>query len=213
MPISNLSHDEVSRIYGPWTPRRPVDAAELFAGYQGHWWVAGGWAIEAFSGVERHHSDLDLSIPRSELSLLRSHVAGQVDLWTADQDTLRVLIPEDAGHDDHRLSDSCENVWARKSGGDPWEYDIILMNTVDERWVYKRDARITLPLDEIVWTQGGVRYLRPEIQLLHKSAGLRPKDQADFAAAWPVLDAQSRRWLRKAIELTHPSHRWLSAMS
>jgi hypothetical protein len=122
-----------------------------------------------------------------------------------------VLIPEDTGHDDDRLPDSCENVWARNGGGDPWEYDIILMSTVDDRWVYKRDARTTLPLDEIVWTQDGISYLRPEIQLLHKAAGLRPKDQADFEAVWPVLDSEGRRWLREALELTHPNHPWLSA--
>jgi hypothetical protein len=144
--------------------------------------------------------------------LLRRHLAGRIDLWAADQDTLRVLLPDDVGRDDDRLPGRCENVWARRSGGDPWEYDIILMDTVDGRWVFKRDDRTTLPLDEIIWTQNDVNYLRPEIQLLHKAAGLRPKDQADFDAVWPVLGSEGRRWLRKALELTHPNHRWLSAM-
>jgi hypothetical protein len=162
--------------------------------------------------VKRQHGDLDPSIPRSELPLLRRHLAGRIDLWAADQDTLRVLLPDDVGQDDDRLPSRCENVWARRSGGDPWEYDIILMDTVDGRWVFKRNDRTTLPLDEIIWTQNGVNYLRPEIQLLHKAAGLRPKDQADFDAVWPVLGSEGRRWLRKALELTHPNHRWLSAM-
>jgi len=212
VPISDLSHDEVSRIYGPWKPRTPADVVELFRGYQGRWWIAGGWAIEAYSGIKREHGDLDPSIPRAELSLLRRHLAGRIDLWAADQDTLRILIPQDVGSDDERLPPSCENVWARKSGGDPWEYDIILMDTADDRWVYKRDPRTSLPLDEIVWTKDAVPYLRPEIQLLHKAPGLRPKDQADFEAVWPILDPQSRRWLRESLELTHPGHPWLSAM-
>lgn len=213
MPVSNLHHAELVRVYGPWRPRAPADVATLFDGYEGHWWIAGGWAIEAFSGVERPHGDIDPSVPRSELPLLRRHLAGRLDLWCADQETLRVLLPDDIGDDDHLLADSCENVWARNSGGDPWEYDIILMSTVGDDWVFKRDERTTLPLDRIVWSRGGINYLQPEVQLLHKAAGLRPKDQADFEAVCPGLSLERRRWLRDAIELTHPDHRWLSALS
>lgn len=212
MPVNSLDHDELTRIYGPWLTRSPEDVAELFADYEGRWWISGGWAIEAFSGVGRDHGDVDPSIPRGEFPLLRRYLAGRIDLWSADQETLRVLLPDDVGADDHLVPDSCENVWARNSGGDPWEYDIILMGTVDDRWVFKRNDRTSLPLDEIVWTQDGVRYLRPEIQLLHKAAGLRPKDQADFDAVRPVLDSQSRQWLRNAIGRTHPGHKWLAAM-
>ncbi len=99
MPAQDLSHDEIERLYGAWVPRTPADAAALFAGYPGRWWVAGGWAIEAFTGVRRDHGDLDPSIPRSELSLLRRHLAGRLDLWAADQGTLRPLLPEDVGDD------------------------------------------------------------------------------------------------------------------
>lgn len=210
MPIANLSKDEINRIYGPWLARTPADAAELFAEYRGRWWIAGGWAIQAFTRVERQHSDLDPSIPRHELQLLRRHLAGRIDLWAADQETLRVLLPDDVGDD--RLPESCENVWARNGGGSPWEYDVILMSTVQDTWVFKRDSRVTRPIDEIVWVKDGINYLRPEIQLLHKARGLRAKDQEDFDAAWPVLDAKHQHWLRKAIELTQPNHPWLSAM-
>ena len=210
MPIGALSHDEITRIYGPWLERTPADIAELLAEYPGRWWIAGGWAIEAFTGVKRHHSDLDPSIPRHELPLLRRHLAGRIDLWAADQETLRVLIPGDIGDD--QLPSSCENVWARSSGGDPWEYDIILMSVTEDTWVFKHDSRITRPVDEIVWTLDGIDYLRPEIQLLHKARGLRAKDQEDFDAAWPVLDVNDQRWLRDAIELTQPDHPWLATM-
>lgn len=210
MPISELSHDEIDRIYGPWLPRTPGDAARLFDGYPGRWWIAGGWAIEAFTGVKRPHGDLDPSIPRHELPLLRRHLAGKIDLWSADQDTLRILLPGDVDHD--AIADSCENVWARSSGGDPWQYDIILMSLTDDTWVFKKDVRVSRPVDEIVWQLDGVPYLRPEVQLLHKSGGCRPKDQADFDATWPLLDAADRHWLREAIELTHPGHHWLEPL-
>lgn len=210
MPVSELTHDELVRIYGPWLPRTPSDAALLFEGYPGRWWVAGGWALEAFTGVSRPHDDLDPSIPRHELPLLRRHLAGRFDLWSADQETLRILLPGDVDRDS--LAESCENVWARGSGGEPWEYDIILMGVTDDTWVFKRDARISRPVEEIVWSVDGVPYLRPEVQLLHKAGGRRPKDQSDFDATWPVLDQADRCWLRDAIELAHPGHRWLGVL-
>jgi hypothetical protein len=206
-----LSQDELHRLYGPWVKRTPADAAELFAGYGGRWWIAGGWAIEAFTGIERPHGDLDPSIPRHDLPLLRRHLVGRIDLWAADQEILRVLLPGDVDIDDE-LPARCENVWARASGGDPWEYDIVLMGVTEDRWVFKRDARVSRPIEEIVWTRDGIAYLRPEIQLLHKARGLREKDQADFDAAWPLLDGEDRRWLREALELTQPDHPWLATM-
>lgn len=213
MPVSNLSHDEITRLYGPWLTRTPADVAQLFDGYPGRWWIAGGWAIEAFTGVRRDHGDIDPSIPRHELPRLRRHLAGQMDLWAADQETLRLLLPEDTPDDaDEDLPETCENVWARRSGADPWQYDIILTRVRPDTWVFKRDPRITRPLAEIVWSRDGINYLRPEIQLLHKARGLRPKDQADFDAAWPLLDPDDQAWLRDAVTLTQPDHPWLSAM-
>lgn len=214
MPASTLTKDEIRRIYGPWLVRTPAEAAALFADYPGRWWIAGGWAIEAFSGVSRPHSDLDPSIPRSELPLLRRHLAGAIDLWAADQETLRVLLADDIGENggQDQLPDDCENVWARRSGADPWEYDIILMNAEQDRWVYKRDSRISRPLDEIVWRKDGIEYLRPEIQLLHKAPGLRDQDRSDFEAAGPLLDTEARHWLRNALQLTLPGHPWLAAL-
>lgn len=209
MPADQLDHDEIVRIFGPWLPRRPADSVKLFEGYPGRWWIAGGWAIEAFTGIARDHADLDPSIPRHELPLLRRHLAGRIDLWSADQDTLRVLFPQDA---DQTLPESCENVWARTGGANPWQYDIILMGLTADTWTFKRDQRISRPVGDIVWTKDGISYLRPEIQLLHKARGLRPKDQADFEAAWPLLGSVAQRWLRESVRLTQPEHPWLSSM-
>ncbi|MDQ0678540.1 hypothetical protein QFZ30_001922 [Arthrobacter pascens] len=69
-----LDHNEIVRLYGPWPHRTPADAVDLFSGYPGLWWIAGGWAIEAFAGIPRPHGDLDLSIPRSDVGLLREHL-------------------------------------------------------------------------------------------------------------------------------------------
>ncbi|MCW2738682.1 hypothetical protein [Nocardioides sp.] len=200
-------HDEIVRLYGPWLARTPQDAAALFEGYAGPWWIAGGWAVEAFTDVARGHDDVDPSIPRSDVAGLRRHLSGRLDVWQADDGSLRPMVePEDT------LSDTCENLWLRASGADPWEYDVILMHTTSTTWTFKRDPRISLPLSEITWTRDGIAYLRPEVQLLHKARGLRPKDQADFEACAPLLESGPRTWLRSALSMAHPGHAWIDAL-
>ncbi len=215
MPVSELSGDELIRLYGPWAGRTPADAARLLAGYPGPWWIAGGWAIEAFTGVRRHHGDLDLEVLRADLPLLRQHLAGRLDVWTADDGALRPLLPSDDlhGEADTVLPVGCGQVWVRPSGAEPWEYDILLMTGDRNTWEFKRDRRIRLPLTDISWSRDDVHYLRPEIQLLLKARGLRPKDQRDFDAALPLLSRESLVWLRESLELVHPGHPWLAALT
>ena len=200
-----LNHDELVRLYGPWRARTPQDVAELFKGYSGRWWIAGGWAIEAFTNVPRPHDDVDPSIPRSDVAALHQHLSGRLDVWQADDGSLRPMVTQA-----DPLSKTCENLWLRSSGADPWEYDVILMGATSTTWAYKRDARISLPLEEILWAREGIPYLRPEVQLLHKAPGLRQKDQADFDACVRLLEPKRQAWLRTALSVAHPGHPWLS---
>lgn len=192
------------RLYGPWAARTPDDVSALLDGYDGLWWIAGGWAIEAFTGVPRPHGDIDPSIPRSDVPRLCRHLAGRFDVWQADKGALRPMLDADDA-----LPTTCGNLWLRPGGAAPWEYDVILMDVASSTWTYKRDRRITLPLGEILWESNGLSYLRPEVQLLHKAPGLRQKDRADFDACAPLLDSEQRRWLRAALETAHPGHEWL----
>jgi hypothetical protein len=136
---------------------------------------------------------------------LHDHVSGRLDVWQADDGALRPLVNRD-----DVLSRTCGNLWLRPSGADPWEFDVILMDATSATWTYKRDARISLPVDEILWNRDGIPYLRPEVQLLHKAPALRPKDQADFDACLPLLEPAPRDWLRAAVSIAHPRHPWLS---
>lgn len=86
------------------------------------------------------------------------------------------------------------------------------MHVTGDTWIYKRDSRISRPVEEILWHVDGIPYLRPEVQLLHKAGGFRPKDQVDFDATWPLLEPADRHWLREALELTRPGHRWLDVL-
>lgn len=202
-----MHHDEVVRLYGPWRARTPQDAAELLDGYGGRWWIAGGWAIEAFTGMSRPHDDVDPSILRSDVHALRQHLSGRLDVWQADDGALLPLVgPTDS------LTPTCENLWLRASGADPWEYDVILMDATATSWTYKRDARIGLPLDQILWEREGITYLRPEVQLLHKAARPRAKDEVDLDACLPLLGPGPQEWLRTALNLAHPGHPWLGKL-
>ncbi|GAA1118688.1 nucleotidyltransferase domain-containing protein [Arthrobacter flavus] len=203
-----LDHEEIIRLYGPWHHRTPSDAAELCNEYSGLWWIAGGWAIEAFTGKQRPHSDLDVSIPRSDVALLRQHVMSRLEVWAANKGTLWPLI----GEVDEPLPSTFGNLWLRASGAEPWEYDVILMDATDSVWTYKRDTRIHRLTEDILWTRDSINYLWPEIQLLHKAPGLRPKDQADFESCLPLLESADRRWLRSAMEVAHPEHPWLNEL-
>ena len=47
--------------WGPWEPASPAEVAEIFAGCQVCWWIAGGHAIELAAGRPvREHGDIDV---------------------------------------------------------------------------------------------------------------------------------------------------------
>lgn len=212
MTVNSLRKDEFERLYGPWAGLTPADVAALFDGYPGVWWVAGGWALEAFTGVSREHEDTDASVLRSDLALLRRHLAGRLDVWTAAGGALRPLLPGDApdGAADDVLPQGCGQVWTRRAATEPWELDILLAPGSAQEWVYKRDLSLRMPMADALWERDGISYLQPEIQLLYKAKGLRAKDQVDFDNTLPHLDGRRRAWLSAALERTLPGHPWLT---
>ncbi|MBD2759570.1 hypothetical protein IEE94_08605 [Yimella sp. cx-573] len=215
MGVNELSDEEFTALYGQWANRTPQDVKEFFEGYGGLWWIAGGWALEAFTGVRRSHDDIDPSVLSAELPLLRRHLAGKLHAWAASSGSLTPLLPEDApdAAAEDVLPAGAGQLWARRSAADPWEYDILLAPGSRDEWIYKRNNTIRLPMAEAVWEQDGIRYLQPQIQLLYKAKGLRTKDQADFAATLPHLDGRRRDWLQDALERTIPDHPWIDSLS
>lgn len=207
MGIQDLDKDEFTRLYGAWKAHTPEAVAELFDGYSGLWWVAGGWAIEAFTGIPREHEDTDAGVLLCELDLLRSHLDKHgLDVWAASSGSLTPVLPGEPMD----VPGGTNQVWTRRSAADPWEFDLMLSPGTPETWAYRRDPSITLPMDEALWWADGIRYLRPEIQLLYKAKSRRPKDEADFRAAAPRLEPARREWLRDALARTIPGHPWIT---
>jgi hypothetical protein len=196
------------RLYGPWAPQTPSGAAELLGGLTAPWWISGGWAIEAFSGVERRHEDVDVTIFRADVGRLRHHLSGTHDLWAAGSGTLRPLTDERP-----RAPRWAGQVWIREHARAPWVLDVQLNAGRRDRWVFKRDPSVVRRLDEATWVAAdGIRYLRPELVLAHKARHARVKDDADLEATLPLLDQASRAWLTAFVSDTVPGHRWLERL-
>ncbi|WP_285664660.1 nucleotidyltransferase domain-containing protein [Actinorhabdospora filicis] len=192
-------------IYGPWAAPDPAGAAALLAGAPFRWWVAGGWALDAFTGVSRFHEDIDVVVLRRDLPAIREFFAGR-HLWTAHAGAIRPLLPE------WELEEEREQLWLRDDAYSPWLLDVLLTPDDGERLLFKRDHAIGLPLERAGWERDGVRYLAPELALLYKARMMREKDEHDFAAAEPGLTTAARSWLRESIERHLPGHGWLQRL-
>lgn len=197
------------RLYGDWAVVTPADAAALLDGIGIPWWVAGGWALEAYAGVARLHDDMDIAFFGVDLPALRAHFAGTHHLWSAGDGALRPITDERP-----ELADGAEQLWVREHAQAPWVLDL-LANPGDARgWVFKRDPAVVRPLAEVTWLDAdGVRHLNPEIVLAYKAKLDRPKDRADLDSVLPTLDGPAREWLRTTVERLHPGHAWLPRLS
>ncbi len=199
---ARLGEEEFQRIYGPIDPLTPVEARDVLAGLDAPWWVAGGWAIEAFTGVSRHHEDIDLSVFRRDLPALRRHLGDRFHLWSASDGGLLHLASGRA------MPEDSEQVWFREHALAPWRGEVLLNADVEGRWRSKRDASFVAPLDDVTWVRDGIRYLRPELVLVHKVASGRAKDDADLDAALPLLDEAGRDLLARFVAEHAPGHPW-----
>jgi hypothetical protein len=162
-----------------------------------------------FLGEEtRPHDDIDVLILRRDNSRVRTALAG----WDAHAaDPPGTLRPWPVGEP---LPFAVHDVWCRVSAGEPWRFQLMIDNTEGDDWIYRRDERIRRPISQLDGPASteGRRVLAPEIQLLYKSKGLRPKDQADFDAVLPALRPEQRQWLRDALTIESPSHTWLPGL-
>lgn len=175
------------------------DAVATFAGAPLRWWIAGGHALEMHAGRSwRDHDDIDVGVCRVEAGQLRTVLAGW-DVHVAAAGELRPWHGESLDADRHE-----NNLWCRQDPDGPWVLDVTVGEGDAGRWVYRRDPSIELPWEHVVLRDGqGVPYLAPEVQLLYKAKGMRPKDD-DARAVVPLLGAAGRARLRGWLDADHP---------
>ncbi len=196
-------------LYGAFEALDLDGARRFFDGFDRPWWLVGGWAIEAFTGVRREHADIDVSMLACDVPALREFVGDRWHLWTITDGALRPMtdqypdLPEPDGQ-----------IWVRRDAASPWVMDLPVTPDQDGRWRNKKLPEHVAPLEEVTWmTDDGVRVLNPEIVLLFKARLERSKDARDLGHTWPLLDEHRRSWLRDAVRRLFPDHAWLELMS
>jgi hypothetical protein len=192
-----------------------LEVAEALGNLRAPFYFAGGWAIDLHLGrVTREHHDIDALVMRRDHLML--HKALQ-------QFSLKKIIPHPDGMPNRgtivewppgeRLEQPVHQVNAYRAGESEPAFQVMLAESSDGEWIFRRNPDVRMPISKMgfhpLW---GLPYLAPEIVLLFKAKHLEARDRADFDHALPVLSADARRWLRDAIEKTHPGHEWLKVV-
>ncbi len=205
-PEEQAEEDAFLALYGDWAALTPPEVAELLQGFDRPWWIVGGWAVEAASGVAREHEDVDVSMRACDVPALYEHLKGEWHVWNNNEGTIHPLSDE---HPHAR--EPANQLWLRRNAASPWVMDVILIADRDGRWVSRRDPEHVAQVDEVTWLHSdGIRYQRPEIVLLHKAFAARRKDERDLRVTWPALDDAGRLWLAEQVGRLYPDHPWLA---
>jgi hypothetical protein len=190
-----------------WAAWRPEEIARRLAGVAAPWYVAAGWSIDLFLGEERReHEDLEIAVPADRFDEIVAALAGFELFVVGDGLAWPLATAGDALTAHHQT-------WVREPATGLWRVDVFREPADGETWICRRDARVRMPYGELIARTGdGIPYVRPEVALLFKAKGMRPKDEGDFAAVLPRLGPGERRWLAEAVELVHPGHPWLARL-
>ncbi len=191
-----------------WDAWRPDQAARQLEGVGVPWCVVGGWSIDLFLGREtRAHGDLEIAIARSDFARVRARLEG-FRFHAVGDGEVRALADGESPPEDRHQS------WVLDPRASAWRMDVMLEPGDAHTWIFRRDERIRAPRAQMVArTRAGVPYLAPQGALLFKAKRTSEKDEADFAAAAPLLSPPARGWLRAALARVHPGHPWGAALS
>ncbi|WP_419887888.1 nucleotidyltransferase domain-containing protein [Neobacillus niacini] len=191
-----------------WKPLNVSNIVSLFSEIPITWCLAGGWALDIHLGKKsREHSDIDVIILRDQHQAAFQLLSREWKVFKAEGG---VLLPWNEGEYLAHTTD----VWVSKSHNSSWAFQIMLVDTEDKNWIYRREKSIKKPVNElIVRTYDGIPYLRPEIQLLYKggSSKIRGKDFDDLQTTLPILTSQEKEWLSSSLLQQFPQgHPWVA---
>jgi hypothetical protein len=198
---------DVSADPADWRSVAPQEALAWFSAISTPWWIAGGWAIDLFLGrTTRPHGDLDVGIRRRDARDALKCL-GSWDVYEAKDGRLTHLRAGTGPCTD------VNSLWCRPAGGKHWMVELLLDESDQDHWVYRRDRQIRRSFADLLRRDdSGLTYLVPEVQLLYKSSRTRPKDDVDFFNAAPWLDSSARNWLRESLRRATPLHPWIALL-
>ena len=189
-----------------WEPLSVKEVAELMSDLHVQWWIAGGWAIDLFLGRQtRVHGDTDVLIRRDDQLEVQKYLAGW-NLYKTQQPGLKPWLT------DEFQNRPFDDIWCRRTPESPWAFQLMLLDTDGDRWIFKRDSSIGGSLDELgLNASTGIPYMCPEIQLLYKAkAQILAKDQSDFDLVVPYMSLEALEWLLRNFEKRFPEdHHWI----
>lgn len=191
-----------------WEPWTPWQVHERLSGLTVPWCVIGGWSIDLAVGRQtRPHEDLEIAILRSDFRAVRQALPHFGFFVVGDGEVRALTDGADPPASTHQN-------WVLDIEADEWRVDVMLEEGSVDEWLYRRDPRLSAARSTMVAvTVDGIPHLRPHGALLYKAKDTRPKDEADFAVAAPLLTIGERAWLAAALATTHPEHPWLALLA
>lgn len=169
-------------------------------------WLSDTWSSRSVDAAWVFVHDLEVVVRRRDQQSVHAALVADWELFALD--------PPGGGWRPWRglpIGASAFQLQARSSS---IEFDLFTETSDGSHWHFRRDNRITRGCDEvIVRSESGIPIVRPEIQLLYMAKSTEPKNQSDFEMAGPHLPPEAAAWLKHALQVTHPGHRWLHALS
>ncbi|MFJ5565683.1 nucleotidyltransferase domain-containing protein [Lysinibacillus xylanilyticus] len=190
-----------------WESITVTEIYKLFSTIPIKWGIAGGWALDLHLGKQsRVHDDIDVILLREEQLTVYNHLSGDWMLYKAENGKL-------VHWQEGEFLKTTNDIWVTKSSSSPWAFQIMLVETEQQSWIYRREKSIRRRLEDIfLRTDDEIPYLRPEIQLLYKggSSKVREKDFQDLQIMLPYLLPEQRDWLKITLKRQFPTgHSWL----
>lgn len=159
------------------------------------WGIGGGVALDLYCGfTTRHHEDIDIIIFVKDAAEV-IHILQDFSLFKAKNGILTPYAYEDK-------TDESFSIWVSEEEDSPFVFEILLISTREDFWIYKRNSDIRGSIDELfLLNEANIPYIKPEVQLLYKMDGshIRDKDIIDFKRFVPLLGTDEKIWLRKQL--------------
>ena len=188
----------------------PRKVLKLLSDFDEPWFIAGGWAIDLFlKRVTRIHEDIEIAILRQDQLALQGYLNG----WDFEKVVPGQKMRREKWNQQEWLDLPVHEIHAHNADRDPSELEILLNESSGNEWRFRRNLKITKPLSMIAMrSKDGIPYLNPEVVLLYKAKDPSARDEADFEKTVQTLDRERKRWLKHAVALCHPGHRWLEIL-